>query len=75
MDNTVYVILKTVTYHVDGESFEAEIEGVYADKNIAEETAAQIRKEWEEDHRDDEDDYYDEAPELEVKVIEKHIQL
>lgn len=69
IDDNVYVVLKTVTYHVDGESFDSEIEGVYADENIAKETAAQIRKDWDEEHCDDEEEYYDEAPELEVEVI------
>lgn len=78
----VYIVLKNVTYHVDGESFDSSIEGVYLSRVDAEKKCDILETEFEhdlEDLKSEFDDGYDddddESPyECEVSVIEQEVQ-
>lgn len=78
----VYVVLKNVTYHADGESFDSSIEGVYQKKSDAEKKRDLLESEFEK-HRDelmsefDDDDICcddEDLPECEIVVEEQELQ-
>ena len=76
----VYIVLKDVTYHVDGESFNSSIEGVYLSRVDAEKKRDILETEFEQDleiQKSEFDDVYDlddELPECEVLVIEQEVK-